>query len=308
MESHPTKRSTQVGWKLEDHLSALLLSTTHFSFMLIHSHASFSILTAPFSIITFPFLFSVMFGDAGHGVLMFLFALWMVLSEEKIREAAMKNEVQLPAASLLHLIPPYCSFVLCLSRCSALSLGDATWFCSCRSSPSMLVCCTTTASLSPWTSLGVHGMLLSMSKNCLLLSLLSLSRSANSCILCSNHTVHANKAIMMDPNDSRIYNGNPYPFGLDPVSWLHLPKLFPLWDFEVYVCFPCLVCFQAWQLTLNKISFTNSFKKKISVIFGVAQMSVGVMLGLFNHTWVSPQETSKSEYVLKMWSLGQVFP
>lgn len=36
-----------------------------------------------FTIMTFPFLFAVMFGDFGHGFLMLFFALWLVMSEKK---------------------------------------------------------------------------------------------------------------------------------------------------------------------------------------------------------------------------------
>jgi V-type H+-transporting ATPase subunit a len=49
---------------------------------------------APYGVITFPFLFSVMFGDACHGVLVLAFALFLVTKEKMLeKSSAAKNEV-----------------------------------------------------------------------------------------------------------------------------------------------------------------------------------------------------------------------
>ncbi|XP_072567822.1 V-type proton ATPase 116 kDa subunit a 1 [Paramormyrops kingsleyae] len=46
---------------------------------------------APYTIVTFPFLFAVMFGDCGHGLLMAVLAVWIIFQEEKFKE--LNNEL-----------------------------------------------------------------------------------------------------------------------------------------------------------------------------------------------------------------------
>lgn len=40
-----------------------------------------------FAIVTFPFLFAVMFGDIGHGTIIFLAAVYMILAEKRLAKA-----------------------------------------------------------------------------------------------------------------------------------------------------------------------------------------------------------------------------
>lgn len=74
---------------------------------------------------------------------------------------------------------------------------------------------------------------------------------------------------MLQLNPTESYIQDPYPFGMDPV----------------------------WQLAENKIIFLNSYKMKISIIFGIIHMLFGVVVGLFNHLYFNRRINIICEFI-----------
>uniref|UniRef100_A0A3B3X996 V-type proton ATPase subunit a n=1 Tax=Poecilia mexicana TaxID=48701 RepID=A0A3B3X996_9TELE len=167
---------------------------------------------APYTIITFPFLFAVMFGDLGHGVIMSLFALWMVLTEKNQKKKRSSNEIWMTffhgryIILMMGLFSIYTGLIYndCFSK--SLNIFGSGW--------------------------SVKAMFTNQ----------------------HNKTVQTNALLTLDPNVSGVFSG-PYPFGIDPI----------------------------WNLAVNRLSFLNSYKMKMSVIVGVIHMSFGVVLSVFNH-------------------------
>jgi V-type H+-transporting ATPase subunit a len=62
------------------------------------------------------------------------------------------------------------------------------------------------------------------------------------------------KTFMLDPGNVTQYKGDPYYLGVDP----------------------------GWQMGTNKITFLNTYKMKISLIFGLIHMFFGLTLSLWN--------------------------
>jgi V-type H+-transporting ATPase subunit a len=150
-----------------------------------------------FTIITFPFLFAVMFGDWGHGIILTIFALSLVIFERKLITIAEKSEL---FGMIFH------------GRYIILLMGL----------------------FSIYTGLlynDIFGLAIDF---------------------------FGTSYPIFETNDKGveegIFSNETYIFGVDP----------------------------AWYGTSNKLLFYNSLKMKMSVIFGIGHMSIGIVLAGFN--------------------------
>ena len=166
-----------------------------------------------YTIATFPFLFAVMFGDAGHGTIMLTAALWMILAEKSLEPKRHVSEIfniffgGRYIVFLMSVFSIYTGLIYNDVFSKSVNLFGSHW------SPTNLSFEASEAS--------------------------PLSLEAG---------------IMLDPKNPHQYSGTSYPFGVDPV----------------------------WQSASNKIGFLNTYKMKISLIFGVLHMTFGVMMSLWN--------------------------
>jgi V-type H+-transporting ATPase subunit a len=160
---------------------------------------------ALYTIITFPFLFAVMFGDVGHAIVLVCFGGYLVIAEKKFMGKKSSSEI---------------FNIFFAGRYIILLMGI----------------------FSMYTGF-VYNDIFSKSMN----------------IFGTRWSVNMNKSQalkneLVDLNPSFDYAGTPYFIGVDPV----------------------------WQLAKNKIVFLNSFKMKLSIIFGVSHMIFGVCVSIIN--------------------------
>ncbi|XP_016044621.2 V-type proton ATPase 116 kDa subunit a 4 [Erinaceus europaeus] len=140
---------------------------------------------APYTIITFPFLFAVMFGDCGHGSVMLLAALWMVLNERRLQMQKSDNEIWNTffhgryLILLMGIFSIYTGLIYndCFSK--SFNIFGSSW------------------SVRPMFRNGTW----------------------------SEHVLEANAYLQLDPATPGVYSGKPYPFGIDPIWNLASNKL-----------------------------------------------------------------------------------
>lgn len=163
---------------------------------------------ALYTIITFPFLFGVMFGDIGHGTIMLLAGLWMVLWERSLEAKRIKSEMwQIFFGGryiilLMGLFSIYTGFIYNDIFSKSINLFGSAW------------------------------------------------QPRHNASTLSDSTI---PSLVLNPEEEYAHD-SVYLMGLDP----------------------------AWQMAENKIIFHNSYKMKLSIIFGVLHMIFGVCMSLVN--------------------------
>ncbi|KAM4874245.1 V-type proton ATPase 116 kDa subunit a 4 isoform 1-T2 [Thomomys bottae] len=140
---------------------------------------------APYTIITFPFLFAVMFGDCGHGVVMLMAALWMVINERSLLAQKSSSEIWNTffhgryLILLMGIFSIYTGLIYndCFSK--SFNIFGSSW--------------------------SVQAMFRNGTWN--------------------THVLEANTYLQLNPTVPGVYSGNPYPFGIDPIWNLASNKL-----------------------------------------------------------------------------------
>ncbi|CAD30452.1 V-type proton ATPase 116 kDa subunit a 1 [Caenorhabditis elegans] len=194
---------------------------------------------APYTMISFPFLFAVMFGDMGHGAIMLLAALFFILKEKQLEAARIKDEIFQTffggryVIFLMGAFSIYTGFMYNDVFSKSINTFGSSW-----------------QNTIPESVIDYY----------------------------LDDEKRSESQLILPPETA--FDGNPYPIGVDPV----------------------------WNLAEgNKLSFLNSMKMKMSVLFGIAQMTFGVLLSYQNFIYFKSDLDIKYMFIPQMIFLSSIF-
>ncbi|XP_073697578.1 V-type proton ATPase 116 kDa subunit a isoform X2 [Garra rufa] len=216
---------------------------------------------APYTIITFPFLFAVMFGDLGHGILMTCAALYLVLRETRL--IAQKNDNEMfnmifagrYIILLMGLFSVYTGIIYndCFSK--SLNVFGSGW--------------------------SVRPMFGEKGENW------------------TFKTLEDNRVLQLNPDVPKVFNG-PYPIGIDPIWNIAANKLTFLNSFKMKMSIILGVVHMTFGVTLSLFNHMY-FKKPLNIFLGFIPEIVflvslfGYLVLLIFYKWLAYDAKSSKE-------------
>ncbi|KAM5237711.1 V-type proton ATPase 116 kDa subunit a 2 [Ctenodactylus gundi] len=204
---------------------------------------------ALFTIITFPFLFAVMFGDLGHGFVMLLFAFLLVLNENHPRLTQSQEIMRMffngrYILLLMGLFSVYTGFIYndCFSK--SLNLFGSRW--------------------------NVSAMYRSGHP----------TEEPGTGALWNDSVVRHSRVLQLDPNVPGVFQG-PYPFGIDPIWNLATNRLTFLNSFKMKMSVILGVVHMTFGVVLGIFNHLH-FQKKFNVYL-VSVPELLFLLGIFGY-------------------------
>ncbi|XP_006365749.1 V-type proton ATPase subunit a1-like isoform X1 [Solanum tuberosum] len=179
---------------------------------------------AVYTIVTFPFLFAVMFGDWGHGICLLLGALVLIARESKLSSQKLGSFMEMLFGGryvllLMSIFSIYCGLIY-----------------------------------NEFFSVPFHIF-------------------GDSAYKCRDATCSDAQTVGL------IKYKDPYPFGVDP----------------------------SWRGSRSELPFLNSLKMKMSILLGVAQMNLGIILSYFNARFFSSSLDIKYQFIPQIIFLNSLF-
>ncbi|XP_043090444.1 V-type proton ATPase 116 kDa subunit a isoform X5 [Puntigrus tetrazona] len=216
---------------------------------------------APYTIITFPFLFAVMFGDLGHGILMTCAALYLVLRESRL--IAQKND-----SEMFNMIFAG-RYIILLMGIFSVYTGIIYNDCFSKS---------LNVFGSGWSVRPMFG-----------------ERGGN----WTPATLRDNHVLQLDPAVAKVFTG-PYPVGIDPIWNIATNKLTFLNSFKMKMSIILGVIHMTFGVTLSLFNHLY-FKKPLNIYLGfipeiIFMVSLfGYLVLLIFYKWLAYDAKSSKE-------------